>query len=64
LRALVEQSVSAPPVGAVVFESKVAPTAVNGVLDTTGGATQTIVVDRTKFTLPIKTGSIDVKKGI
>lgn len=49
-----------PRPGAVAFESKIAPTTVNGIPDTTGGAKQTIVVDRSQFTPPIKTGSIKV----
>jgi filamentous hemagglutinin len=51
-----------PRQGAVVFESTIAPTTVNGVPNTTGGATQTIVVDRNQFTPPVKTGTIVVKK--
>jgi hypothetical protein len=49
-----------PRTVAVAFESKIAPTTVNGIPDTTGGAKQTIVVDRNQFTPPIKTGSIKV----
>ncbi len=51
-----------PKQGAVVYESKIAPTTVNGIPNTTGGATQNIVVDRSQFTLPIKTGTIVIKK--
>ena len=50
-----------PKQGAVAFESTIAPTTVDGVLNTTGGAKQTIVVDRNQFTPPIKAGSITVK---
>jgi hypothetical protein len=52
-----------PRQGAVVFESTIAPTTVNGVPNTTGGAKQSIVVDRTQFTPPVKIGTIVVKKG-
>jgi hypothetical protein len=51
----------APTQGAVVFESKVAATTVDGIKNTNGGAKQSIVVDRTKFTPPVKIGSIKVK---
>lgn len=50
-----------PKQNAVVFESVVAPTSVNGVADSVGGAKQTIVVDRSKFTQPIKVDSIKVR---
>lgn len=52
-----------PRQNAVAFESTIAPTKVDGVANTTGGAKQTIVVDRNRFTPPIKVGSIDAKKG-
>lgn len=52
-----------PRQGAVVYESTIAPTTVDGKPNTTGGATQTIVVDRTQFTPPVKIGNISVKKG-
>jgi hypothetical protein len=51
----------APKQAAVVFESKIAPTTVNGVPNTTGGATQSLVLDRSQFSVPIKTGSITTK---
>ena len=51
----------APYKGAVVFESQIAPTTVNGVPNTTGGAKQAIVVNRSQFTLPIKIGSIKAR---
>ena len=51
-----------PHDGAVVFESKIAPTTVDGIPNTTGGVNQTIVVDRNQFTLPVKIDSIAVKK--
>ena len=51
-----------PKQGAVVFESKIAPTTVNGVPNTTGGATQSLVLDRSQFTVPVKTGSVTIKK--
>jgi hypothetical protein len=51
-----------PKQGAVVFESKIAPTTVNGMPDAAGGATQSLVLDRSQFTLPVKTGSIVIKK--
>ena len=47
-----------PRQGALAFESTIAPTTVNGVPDTVGGAKQMIVVDRNQFTPPVKTGSI------
>ena len=47
-----------PRTGALVFESKVAQTAVNGVVNTIGGATQTIVPNRSLFTPPVKIGTI------
>jgi|GEM_PF-4378091 hypothetical protein len=50
-----------PNKGVVGFESTVAPTTVNGVPNTVGGAKQIIVVDRNQFTPPVKTGSIKVK---
>lgn len=50
-----------PKSGALVFESTIAPTTVGGAVSTTGGAKQTIVVDRTKFTLPVKVGTVKVK---
>lgn len=50
-----------PRQGALVFESAVAPTTVNGKPDMSGGAKQTIVVDRNQFTPPVKTGSISIK---
>ena len=50
-----------PRQGALVFESVVAPTTVGGAVNTTGGAKQTIVVDRNQFTPPVKIGSITVK---
>jgi hypothetical protein len=46
----------------MTYESTIAPTKVDGVANTTGGAKQTIVLDRTQFTPPVKTGSIDVTK--
>jgi hypothetical protein len=49
-----------PRPGALVFESTIAPTTVNGVPSTTGGARQTIVVDRNQFTPPVKVGSVKV----
>jgi hypothetical protein len=49
-----------PRPGALVFESTIAPTTVNGVASTTGGARQTIVVDRNQFTPPVKIGSVKV----
>ncbi len=52
-----------PRQGAVVFESKIAPTTVNGIPHTTGGAKQSIVVNRDQFTPPVKTGSIEISKG-
>jgi hypothetical protein len=52
-----------PHNGAVVFESKIAPTVVDGVPNTTGGANQSIVVDRNQFTLPVKIDTITVPKG-
>ena len=52
-----------PHNGAVVFESKIAPTAVDGIPNTTGGVNQTIVVDRNQFTPPVKIDTIAVKKG-
>jgi len=51
----------APHQGAVVFESTIAPTTVNGIPSTIGGARQTIVLDRNQFTLPAKVGSIKAK---
>ena len=51
-----------PKQGAVVYESKIAPTTVNGVANTTGDAIQDIVVDRSMFSLPIKTGTVVLKK--
>jgi hypothetical protein len=51
-----------PKQGAIVYESKIAPTTVNGLPNTAGGATQDIVVDRSQFTLPVKTGTIVIKK--
>lgn len=51
-----------PKQGAVVYESKIAPTTVNGLPNTMGGAMQDIVVDRSQFTLPVKTGTIVIKK--
>jgi filamentous hemagglutinin len=51
-----------PRQGAMTYESTIAPTKVDGVANTTGGAKQTIVLDRTQFTPPVKTGSIDVTK--
>ena len=50
-----------PLQNAVVYQSKVAPTTVNSVANTSGGATQTIVLDRNLFTTPVKTGSIKIK---
>lgn len=50
-----------PKSGAVVFESTIAPTTVNGAVSTTGGAKQTIVVDRNQFTPPVKVGAVKVK---
>ncbi|MDP2066526.1 MAG: hypothetical protein U1E02_09105 [Hydrogenophaga sp.] len=50
-----------PRQGAVVFESTIAPTTVNGVPSTSGGALQAIVLDRNQFTLPVKVGSIQAK---
>ena len=50
-----------PKQGAVVYESKIAPTMVDGVANTTGGAIQDIVVDRSHFTLPIKIGTVLTK---
>jgi hypothetical protein len=47
-----------PRQGAVVFESTIAPTTVNGIQNTFGGARQAIVLDRNQFTLPAKVGSI------
>jgi hypothetical protein len=52
----------APKKGAVVFESKIAPTTVNGAPNTAGGATQSIVLDRSQFTIPTITGTITIKK--
>ena len=51
-----------PKQGTVVFESKIAPTMVNGVPNTSGGGTQSLVLDRSAFTLPIKIGNIVVKR--
>ena len=51
-----------PKQGAVVYESKIAPTTVDGVANTTGDAIQDIVVDRSMFSLPIKTGTVVIKK--
>lgn len=50
-----------PRQGALAFESRVAPTTVNGIPNATGGATQTIVVNRSQFTLPVKIGTIRTK---
>ena len=47
---------------AVVFESKIAPTTVNGVPNTTGGATQSLVLNRSQFTVPVKISSVTTKK--
>jgi hypothetical protein len=51
-----------PKQGAVIYESKIAPTTVNGLPNTTGGASQTLVLDRSQFTVPVKTGTILIKK--
>jgi hypothetical protein len=61
-RACARATANWPRQGAVVFESTIALTTVNGVPNATGGATQTIVVDRNQFTPPVKTGTIVVKK--
>jgi hypothetical protein len=50
-----------PRSGALVFESTIAPTTVGGAVSTTGGAKQTIVVDRTQFTPPVKVGAVKVQ---
>lgn len=52
-----------PHNGSVVFESKIAPTTVDGIPNTTGGAPQSIVVDRNQFTLPVKIDTIIIKNG-
>ena len=51
-----------PQNGAIAFESKVAPTTVGGIPNTTGGATQAIVVNRSQFSLPVKIDSVYVRK--
>jgi hypothetical protein len=51
-----------PKHGAVVFESQVAPTKVDGIPNTTGDATQSLVMDRSKFTALVKTDTITIKK--
>ena len=51
-----------PAKGSIVFESKVAETAVNNVPSRSGGAMQIIVVDRTDFTHPVKIGRIIIEK--
>lgn len=50
-----------PNNGAVVFESKVAETTLNGVKFGQGGATQTLVPNRALFTPPAKVDSIKVR---
>jgi hypothetical protein len=50
-----------PRPGALVYESKVASTIENGKPVTSGGATQTIVVNRDQFTLPVKVGTLSTK---
>lgn len=50
-----------PRSGALVFESTIAPTTVGGSVNTSGGAKQAIVVDRSQFTPPVKVGTIRVK---
>jgi hypothetical protein len=40
---------------------RIAPTTVNGIPNTDGGGMQSLVLDRSQFTLPVKIGNIVIK---
>lgn len=51
-----------PAHNTLVFESKIANTTINNIPHTSGGATQVIVVDRSEFTIPVKIGTITIRR--